>query len=220
MIYKVEKKTYTDAPVRLNEVCRYAGAKICDENLKSLVQSCVAECEKEKAIRFAVCFAEIPVVINGDVADFSAFRLQSKNLVQALRGADTVLIFACTVGMGIDRLIKKYSEINPSRALIFQALGAERVETFIDLFIEDYKRARGVSLSPRYSAGYGDLPLTAQKDVFNFLNPQKHIGLTLNDSLLMSPSKSVTAFAGINGLCEKTEKACEKCNKTDCGYRR
>ncbi|MBO5857729.1 MAG: Vitamin B12 dependent methionine synthase activation subunit, partial [Clostridia bacterium] len=42
-----------------------------------------------------------------------------------------------------------------------------------------------------------DLELTTQKDIFKILDCSKKIGLTLNDSLLMSPTKSVTAFVGI-----------------------
>lgn len=219
-MYKVEIKTYSGAPVNYGEVLRYSGAKKSDDHLNTLIDDCVSECEKENAVNFAVCFTETPVSVKNDETDFSAFTLKSKNLATAMRGAKSALIFACTVGMGIDRLIKKYSEINPVRALILQALGAERVETFIDLFIADYEKTRGVKLSPRFSAGYGDLPLAVQKDVFNLLNPQKYLGLTLNDSLLMSPSKSVTAFAGINGDCDHKERNCENCAKTDCGYRR
>ncbi len=219
MIYKVGKKTYSGVPVNFNEVVRYAGAKRADENLKNLIESCARECEREKAVNYAVCFTETPLSLKGDSADFSAFTLKSGNLVTAMRGAESALIFACTVGMGIDRLIKKYSEINPTRALIFQALGAERVETFTDFFIADYEKTHGVKLSPRFSAGYGDLPLAAQKDVFSLLNPQKYLGLTLNDSLLMSPSKSVTAFAGVNGDCANIGY-CGDCEEKECVYRR
>ena len=219
-MYKVEIKTYSGAPVNYGEVIRYSGAKKSDDNLKALIDDCIFECEKENAVSFAVCFTETPVSVKNDETDFSIFTLKSKNLATALCGATSVLIFACTIGMGIDRLIKKYSEINPLRALILQALGAERVETFIDFFIADYEKTRGVTLSPRFSAGYGDLSLSAQRDIFNLLNPQKYLGLTLNDSLLMSPSKSVTAFAGINGDCENKEHNCENCAKKGCDYRR
>jgi len=217
---RIETKTYSSAPINFGEIMRYANAKAADETLKSLVNSCVSECEKESAVRYAVCFAETPVSANGDEADFSFFKTKSKDLVTALRGAESALIFAATVGFGIDRLIKKYSVINPSKALIFQALGAERVETFTDLFLTEYEKTHGVRLSPRFSAGYGDLPLTVQKDVFRLLTPQKRLGLTLNDSLLMSPSKSVTAFAGINGTCEKDGIPCKDCGMANCGYRR
>ena len=201
-MYKVEIKTYSGAPVNYGEVIRYSGAKKSDENLKTLIDDCLSECEKKNAVNFAVCFTETPLSVKNDKTDFSVFTLSSKNLATAMRGAKSALIFACTIGMGIDRLIKKYTEIDPLRALLLQALGAERVETFIDVFIKDYEKTRGVKLSPRFSAGYGDLSLAAQKDIFGLLNPQKFLGLTLNDSLLMSPSKSVTAFAGINGVCE------------------
>lgn len=220
MIYKIETKTYSDVPVNYNEVVRYSGAKTADKNLTDFIESCVRECEKENAINFSACFAVVPVSISGDEADFSVFRLKSKNLVFALRGAESALIFACTVGIGIDRLIKKYSEINPTKALIFQALGAERVETFTDTFIADYEKTYGVKLSPRFSAGYGDLSLYAQKDIFNLLNPQKHLGLTLNDSLLMSPSKSITAIAGINGFNANDTLPCKDCKQKTCTYRR
>lgn len=223
MLINVVKKIYNgsaQAPVNFRETARYAGAKVADEALTALIKDCVSECEKENAVNYAVCFAETPLKISGDTADFSAFTLKSKNLVTALRGADFALIFACTIGVGIDRLIKKYSEVNPSRALIFQALGAERVETFTDLFVKDYEKSRGVKTSPRFSAGYGDLPLEAQKNIFELLNPQKHLGLTLNDSLLMSPSKSVTAIAGINGTFSAIKTPCRNCGKEGCAYRR
>ena len=220
MEYTVETKTYSGVPVNYGEVIRYAGAKAADENLYALIKSCIEECDKENAVNYAVCFAVLPVKVDGDTADFSAFTFKSKNLAYVLRGAKSALIFACTVGMGIDRLIKKYSDLNSARALIFQALGAERVETFTDFFIKDYEKTFGIKTSPRFSAGYGDLSLNAQKDIFNLLKPEKRLGLTLNDSLLMSPSKSVTAIAGINGLCQNDKSSCKDCTKKDCGYRR
>ena len=80
---------------------------------------------------------------------------------------------------------------------MFQALGAERIESLCDTFCNDMNNELGVRLKPRFSAGYGDLPLEVQKDIFRVLDCPRKIGLTLNDSLLMSPTKSVTAIVGI-----------------------
>ena len=55
----------------------------------------------------------------------------------------------------------------------------------------------GKSLRTRVSPGYGDISLTMQKDIFAILDCERKIGITLNEDLLMSPSKSVTAIAGI-----------------------
>ena len=57
----------------------------------------------------------------------------------------------------------------------------------------------GTTLKPRFSAGYGDLPLATQKDIFSALGLDKNLGVLLGDGLLMTPTKSVTAFVG---LCE------------------
>jgi len=54
-------------------------------------------------------------------------------------------------------------------------------------------------LKPRFSPGYGDLPLETQREIFDVLDCSRRIGLMLNDSLLMSPTKSVTAFVGVGG---------------------
>ena len=221
MVFKVQTDFYTTAPLNLKEVFRYSGARTGDQTLKELIFDCVRESEKENAVNYSVCFAETPLTINDGLCDFSAFIVNSKNLAALMHGAKFAIVFACTIGIGIDRLIKKYSETNPSRALIFQALGAERIETFTDTFLKNYQTSHGVSLTPRFSAGYGDLNLAVLKDIFALLNPQKRIGLTLNDSLIMSPSKSVTAIAGINGTCTDSKK-CENCNynkdKESCSF--
>lgn len=240
-MFNVEKKSFSGvfAPVNIGEVMRYAGirnplynsARLTSDNgageVNALIDSCVFECEKQNAVSFEVCFAVTPLSVKENVCDFSAFSLESKGLAAALSGSESALIFACTAGVGIDRLIRKYSVVSPSRALIFQALGAERVETYIDLFLKEFCKERKVSLSPRFSAGYGDLPLAAQRDIFKLLSPEKLLGLTLNESLLMSPSKSVTAFAGIKDSCASLTNggkgdlpSCERCQNKNCAFRK
>ena len=218
MIYEVTKKKYKDAPYNINEIVRYTGAKKLDASLESIIASCWKELEKID-ITFSVCYVELPLNISEDVIDFGDIKMTSANLAHVLRGTNKALIFACTIGMGIDRLIQKYSQIDEVKALVLQAIGTERVETFIDIFIKEYEDQRKVKLTKRFSPGYGDLSLETQKDVFALLKPEKSIGITLNDSLLMSPSKSVTAIVGINGDCGKDED-CIYCDKEDCEFRR
>ena len=52
-------------------------------------------------------------------------------------------------------------------------------------------------LTSRFSPGYGDLPLAMQQDVMEALDCGRTVGITLTDSLLMTPSKSVTAIIGM-----------------------
>ena len=63
------------------------------------------------------------------------------------------------------------------------------------------------------------MPLECQKDVFAILSPEKQIGLTLTDSLLMSPSKSVTAIVGLDGEEKPIKNKCSACNMKSCTFR-
>jgi hypothetical protein len=188
-------KTYKAPPIREKEALRYGGCRAADEETLKLLRSCIDETEDK--LTYNVCYGVFPVNINGGLCNFGAFSVQSADLAKNLEGCESILLFAATVGVGIDRLISKYGRISPARSVMIDALGAERIEALCDIFCEDYALENKVRLKPRFSPGYGNLPLAVQKDVFSVLDCPRKIGLSLNDSLLMSPAKSVTAFAGI-----------------------
>lgn len=185
MMNTVFVKTYGDLPYNLKEILRYAGTDIATEPITVLLNECISECDGMFSNK--VCYG---------IFAYEG-KSSSKSLSKNLEGCSKVIVFAATVGIALDRLIMKYSRISPSKALMFQSIGAERIETLCDAFCKDISSELGVTLKPRFSAGYGDLPLEAQKDIFRVLDCSKKIGLTLNDSLLMSPTKSVTAIVGI-----------------------
>ena len=172
------------------EILRYAGAKN-DGQYDEIMGECIKECEGK--IAFRLCYKVLPLDINDDVIKIENMTFVSSDLSKCLKGARNVLVFAATLGVGIDRLINKYSKIQPSKALFFQAIGSERIEALLDAFCRDFPKP----LTPRFSAGYGDLSLDVQREIFAHFEITKTIGVTLTDSLMMSPVKSVTAFAGI-----------------------
>lgn len=189
-VKKIEPKGFDKG-----EILRYLRCKEADEATTLLLHSCIKEVEGNLSQN--VCFAVFSLNIDRDYCDFGDFFVRSYDLAKNLSGCDKVLLFAATLGTYIDRLITKYSKISPSRALMLQAIGAERAEALCDAFCDSFAKENGVILKPRFSPGYGDLPLNTQREIFKFLDCQRKIALTLNDSLLMSPSKSVTAFVGI-----------------------
>ncbi|MBQ4116375.1 MAG: Vitamin B12 dependent methionine synthase activation subunit [Clostridia bacterium] len=211
-------KNYQAPPFCKKEILRYAGCKNADADIDGLLNSCIKEAEN--CFTYKVCYTELDLKICENLCDFGLFKVESKGLSTNLKDCKKVLLFAATVGVDIDRLIGKYSRISPSKALMFQAMGAERIEALCDLFCADFEQNNGVFLKPRFSPGYSDLSLSVQKDVFRLLDCSKNIGLSLNDSLLMSPSKSVTAFAGITDSGSKdTLNKCSLCQKVDCSFR-
>ena len=121
---------------------------------------------------------------------------QRLNLSDNLKHCKNAVVFAATIGVETDRLIQKYGYISPAKAVMIDAIGAERIEALCDTFVKNIQAELNAELKPRFSAGYGDLSITTQKDIFNLLTPSKYIGISINDSMLISPSKSVTAFVG------------------------
>ncbi len=132
---------------------------------------------------------------------FADVSLHSRDLSRNLSGCTKVALLAATLGPQVDTLIRRHSSMNPVYASILQATGAMFIEELVDLVNSEIKKiaaAQGLKTKPRYSPGYGDVPLQVQKDFFRLL-PCTRIGLTLMDTLIMAPEKSVTAFVGIGG---------------------
>ena len=175
------------------EILRYARAK-GDGSLDNAIDSVISEAEG--TLSYRLCYIRVGVTVSDGRVTLGKLTLTSRDLCKNLEGCTEAVIFAATVGAGIDRLIMKYGSISPSRALLFQAYGSERIESLCDCFCAFLTEKTGKTLRPRFSCGYGDLPLTVQKDIFALLDCTK-IGLTLNDSLSMSPTKSVTAIVGV-----------------------
>ena len=192
-------RLYEPPAFDVREILRYAGCSGAPtESLAALVASCMAEAQA--AVGCRVCFDTFAVSAQDGVLDLSFAKTRSADLQKNLAGCGRVVLFAATVGLALDRLIARYTRVAPSRALILQAIGAERIERLCDLFNDEIRAqalAEGLETRPRFSPGYGDLPLDLQREIFRTLDCSRRIGLTLNDSLLMSPSKSVTALIGI-----------------------
>ncbi|MCQ2450518.1 MAG: Vitamin B12 dependent methionine synthase activation subunit [Clostridia bacterium] len=182
-----------DIPVDIDEASRYCGAKN-DQNTKNIISSCLDEAKS--ALSYKVCYAVFDIHIENDTVIFPFCELKSKDLSKNLAGLDTCVIFAATVGLEIDRLIKKYAAVSPAKSVVLGAIGAERIEKLCDVFADAIKSDFGET-RPRFSPGYGDLPLSFQREIFKVLQMNKNIGISLGENLLMTPSKSVTAIIGV-----------------------
>lgn len=202
------------------EIMRYARIRSADNSYDNLIDDCIREAEP--LLTYRVCCTTLPVNADGSIT-IGNVRVDSLTIGKAIRHANEVILFAATIGAPFDRLIARYSRVEPSRALILQAIGAERVESLCNAFCAQMNTElnnTGKRLTRRVSPGYGDIPLALQKEIFAVLDCPRRIGLTLDQSLLMSPSKSVTAIVGITDECEEQADKCAACDKTDCAYRK
>ena len=183
------------------EILRYAGVRVVTDEHKSAIESAVKELKP--FLQNAVIYKILKVAVFDNICDFGAFKIKSSTLALSLKNAEYAAVVCATVGLGADRIISKYSRISPFRAHITSAVATERIEALMDSFDADLKKDvsnEGFDVCKRFSPGYGDFKPEDQKNIFNLLTPDKYIGLTLNDSLIMSPSKSVSAVIGIKRI--------------------
>ena len=160
----------------------------------------LAECLEAArgAARCRAVWARYPLAWTENGLDLGFALTASRSLRRHLAGCTEILLFACTAGAEMDRRIAREKVISPVRGLLMSAVGSQQAESACDrlcaMFAAEYPDRR---LTDRFSPGYGDLPLSVQREVFSALDCERTVGVTLTESLLMQPVKSVTAIIGM-----------------------
>lgn len=213
--------------IRKREVYRYLGYRnqepdeiiklLTDEVLEELTGSVTP---KSVMRQFSCRLEKDRIYLYDGQIEFS---LQSKDLSYNLHNCEFVIAFAATLGNAPDLLLRKYEIMNMAKASVVQAASAELIEGYCNEQQEQLKKdweEKGYYLKPRFSPGYGDLGLETQKMLFEVLSCEKRIGLTLTDTLLMLPTKSVTALIGVTKEASNCHIGkCNNCDKKDCEFR-
>lgn len=175
---------------------RFMGCKTDSSNteLDSLYDECVALVKGEAAPKAVWRKSKVDFA-GEDTVVFDFGKIRSAALCKNLEGCKEAYVFAATAGIGIDRLLVKYKHLDAVKAMVINAAGSSLVECWCDKINE--KIADGKKTRPRFSPGYGGVELKHQREIINFLDAEKRLGLTLTDSFFMTPVKSVTAFIGV-----------------------
>ncbi|NLM00072.1 MAG: Vitamin B12 dependent methionine synthase activation subunit [Treponema sp.] len=182
-----------------DEVYRYLGYKktssrkydIPDE-IKQIVLECIDE--MQNVLKPQLVYEIFPIEFLKEI------ELESKDLNINLRNCSHFILFAATIGPLVDKLLLQTQKLDIAKSLIMQTTGAMFIESLVDKFRDYCKEEaskKNFKLKPRFSPGFGDLTLKYQRKIFDILKCEQQIALTLNDSLVMSPEKSVTAFIGL-----------------------
>lgn len=148
---------------------------------------------------------------------------QSRNLADNLKQCTYAVVFAATLGLEADKLLQKYEVLSMTKASVAQSCGGACIEAYCDKLQEKIMQEaqrEGYYVRPRFSPGYGDFALEQQKDIFHELECTKRLGVTLTESLLMYPTKSVTAVIGITSNKQGCHIAkCSRCDNIECEFR-
>lgn len=140
-----------------------------------------------------------------------------------LRGSEYVALFVCTAGHLFTELSQKLNtQGNFLEAYIVDAIGSLTVEKAMDciqLSLQQVVAEEGLHISNRYSPGYCEWHLSEQRVLFDLIG-ENPIGVSLSDSCLMQPMKSVSGIIGIGSTVTRREYGCSVCRNENCIYRK
>lgn len=142
-----------------------------------------------------------------------------KIIEKQLQGSESIAVFACTAGEDITGKSKKLMENGDMiQAYIMDTIGSVAVESAMD-FIQEKLAATEMAhhrkMTNRFSPGYCGWNISAQRALFSLL-PKNFCGITLTDSFLMKPIKSVSGVIGLGVDAKRLEYPCQACDKKDC----
>jgi hypothetical protein len=149
---------------------------------------------------------------------------KSAVLARLLERCQRAAVFVLTIGEYLEELVAYLSEKGlVLQATVLDAVGSGAAETLaaeIQAEIQRNAARRGLVISRRFSPGYCDWDIAQQGEIFKLLGNVN--GITLTDSRLMIPRKSVSGIIGIGLPGREIEEynPCTTCRKKDCPGRR
>ena len=117
------------------------------------------------------------------------------------RAANAAALWCGAVTIGKTLPLWRDNASSIAESAIADAVGSECADAAMDTLCKisgtDLRRAGSIMDTRRFSPGYGDMPLSFVADILSLLDAGRTLGITLNESKIMSPSKSVTAVIGV-----------------------
>jgi len=171
---------------------------------KGKVDEYMQEADNLLDIKGAAIRISVSELTNEQIVLSSGDIFKSQSLSKFLTGCDEVLLMGATGGSEIMEAIQnKSSSDDMMCAVVFDAVASETVDEALSWIMNFYNqnlRREGRHLTRlRYSPGYGDFALENQEIMYNAL-AMSEIGVSLTETHILVPEKSVTAIAGIKNV--------------------
>ena len=178
-------------------VLRYLGFQsdaTVDELTEHLIDRALREVEELAEFKYVYASYDYP----------QEFMLAHPAYMEYLHGSEGYLLCACTIGIGVDRRLKRLQMEEMAYAVVFDAAAGAYVECKAD----EYEKSLPFPLLGfRFCPGYQGTPLEDNLCIASLVKANK-IGISFLDSGLMIPMKSMTGIVRIGG---EGRKSCAGC---------
>lgn len=179
------------------EILRYLGRRgqNVDDVTLAMTERAALECRKIAAPKHCLAVYDYK---DGRLEN-CPLKLEGNSMKEYLAGAKKVCVMAATLGIEIERTISRAAYTDITYSVILDAAATQFIEEFCNGVQAEISRdmlARGLRVKPRFSPGYGDLPLSLQPQFLDAANARS-IGLYCTENFILTPRKSVSAVIGV-----------------------
>jgi len=176
------------------------GKTVIDPKTTAALEQEISVANKIIVPKQAIAFSAIKIISDDTISLEPNFEIKSKDIAKLLVNCHMAYGFAVTIGAALEEKRNEYiNEKETSHALILDAIGSVAAEELAEITNQQIKAEvvlSGNLTTMRFSPGYGNWPLNAQKDFLNWIGAHS-IGIKLTPSFQMLPEKSVSAIFGI-----------------------
>ncbi|MCJ7554653.1 MAG: hypothetical protein MUO34_12300 [Ignavibacteriaceae bacterium] len=170
-----------------------------------------------------VILSDKKIIFESDRFNINDTIIQSEKIISRyLQKSDTLAILVATIGSRLENLSKQFMDDGDMlQGYIIDIAASELVENTADLLESELLKItskKKFGVTNRYSPGYCGWNVNDQHKLFSFL-PDNFCGISLTESALMLPVKSISAIIGIGRNAEKEDYQCSLCD-TDFCYKR
>ena len=192
-----------------------------DEYLLSLIASLIADCKPMIEARAAFIVYNSPQFNPEDntITLCSTVLNVGKVVWQSLKHSSELALFSATCGDKIEKYSKQLMKQGQAlEGLITDLIGSTITEAIVDYLHDHIKNIafmKGIEVSNRYSPGYCNWNVSDQHKLFSLLKNYT-CGISLTESSLMLPVKSVSGIIGLGKNLKRIAYKCNICSDKNC----
>ncbi|MDP4292535.1 MAG: vitamin B12 dependent-methionine synthase activation domain-containing protein, partial [Bacteroidota bacterium] len=138
-----------------------------------------------------------------------------------LKRSDKIIVFTCTAGKPLCDYAKAEYQTDVLKGFLIESLANVVVETAMDRIqnqLRETYQTQNLMVSNRFSPGYCSWNVAEQHKLFELL-PKNFCGVTLTESALMLPIKSISGFIGVGKNISFNRYKCRFCTLKQCIYK-
>jgi hypothetical protein len=148
--------------------------------------------------------------------------LSGELIAQHLAQSQEIIVMVCTIGDELDNMVSSLFKVNPVLAIALDGYGSAAVEKLSLLacnYCEKMAQKEGLFSTMPLNPGMIGWPLEVGQPEIFLLVDSEDINITLTESLMMMPNKSLSMVIGLGADKSVNTSSCDFCNlKGVCRY--